>query len=305
MRKNISYCHPSFSLENVKGSSNYKIIKSGRSLDLAYQLGAMTIIGLFSFNAQAECTPTPDCASIGYTETSCETISLKCPFDQTKLYCFPCDSSYQYTCTANNEYGDGESCKGKYKSCCNTDCVVGAIYYSDKTCSSCLDNSKTPVGVVVKDNELVMSNRTGDIQWGRYGTDISTLTNYSSTSDVKTDFNGKDNTAKIVAHFGEDVDATKHAGVLCYKYSTEGTNVGDWYLPAVGELDSYVYGNYSKLYDTWVSKLAWTTSFSYYFWSSSENSNYYAWSVYSDYDNVYPNSKNRNYSVTCFLDITR
>ena len=42
MRKNISYCHPSFSLENVKGSSNYKIIKSGRSLDLAYQLGAMT-----------------------------------------------------------------------------------------------------------------------------------------------------------------------------------------------------------------------------------------------------------------------
>ena len=46
MRKNISYCHPSFSLENVKGSSNYKTIKSGRSLDLAYQLGAMTIEGL-------------------------------------------------------------------------------------------------------------------------------------------------------------------------------------------------------------------------------------------------------------------
>ena len=42
MRKNISDCHPSFSLENVKGSSNYKVIKSGRSLDLAYQLGAMT-----------------------------------------------------------------------------------------------------------------------------------------------------------------------------------------------------------------------------------------------------------------------
>ena len=46
MRKILPYCHPSFSLENVKGSSNYKIIKSGRSLDLAYQLGAMTIKGL-------------------------------------------------------------------------------------------------------------------------------------------------------------------------------------------------------------------------------------------------------------------
>ena len=42
MRKILSYYHPSFSQENVKGSSNYKIIKSGRSLDLAYQLGAMT-----------------------------------------------------------------------------------------------------------------------------------------------------------------------------------------------------------------------------------------------------------------------
>ena len=42
MRKILPYCHPSFSLENVKGSSNYKIIKSGSSLDLAYQLGAMT-----------------------------------------------------------------------------------------------------------------------------------------------------------------------------------------------------------------------------------------------------------------------
>ena len=38
----IRDCHPSFSLENVTGSSNYKIIKSGRSLDLAYQLTAMT-----------------------------------------------------------------------------------------------------------------------------------------------------------------------------------------------------------------------------------------------------------------------
>ena len=44
MRKNNKYlnCHPSFSFENVKWSSNYKIIKSGRSLDLAFQLGAMT-----------------------------------------------------------------------------------------------------------------------------------------------------------------------------------------------------------------------------------------------------------------------
>ena len=155
MRKNYKYliCHPSFSLESVKGSSNYKIIKSGRSLDLAYQLGAMTrrdchvaslltmtiegltppvhsyirggvmgiiamtIIGLFSFSAHAECTPTPDCASIGYTETSCEGDSLKCPFDITKLYCIPCDTSFKYDCTGIGEIGSGASCNGKYIGC--------------------------------------------------------------------------------------------------------------------------------------------------------------------------------------------
>ena len=44
MRKNNKYLnwHLSFSQENVKRASNYKINKSGRSLDLAYQLGAMT-----------------------------------------------------------------------------------------------------------------------------------------------------------------------------------------------------------------------------------------------------------------------
>ena len=72
----------------------------------------VVIIGLVPFNVYAvPCTPAPDCASIGYTETSCETISLKCPFDQTKLYCFPCDSSYQYTCDAINEYCEKNNCE--------------------------------------------------------------------------------------------------------------------------------------------------------------------------------------------------
>ena len=84
---------------------------------------AMTIIGLFSFNAHAECTPTPDCASIGYTETSCEGDSLKCPFDISKLYCIPCDSSFKYTCDGTGEYGIGDVCGGKYVSCgiCDSD----------------------------------------------------------------------------------------------------------------------------------------------------------------------------------------
>ena len=248
----------------------------------------------------AECTPTPDCASIGYTQTSCETISLKCPFDQSKLYCFPCDSSYQYPCSEPNEYGDGESCNNKYKSCCNTDCVVGAIYYSDTTCNTCLDTSKTPIGIVVKDNELIMSQRTAKIQWGGFGTDISTLTNYETSTEAITDFNGKDNTSKIVAQFGENADITLHAGVFCYKYSTEGTNAGDWYLPAAGELYSYVNHNYDKL-NVIYSKLY--GYYDYTFFTSTENYSQGVYIIYTNHKEIYTVNKNKEYSVTCFLSI--
>ena len=77
----------------------------------------VAVIGLVPFNVYGECTPAPDCASIGYTETSCEGDSLKCPFDITKLYCIPCDSSYKYACDGVGETGIGEACGGKYVSC--------------------------------------------------------------------------------------------------------------------------------------------------------------------------------------------
>ena len=73
--------------------------------------------------SHAACTPTPDCASMGYTETSCDGDSLKCPFDISKLYCIPCDSSFKYNCVGDNIIGGvGLSCGGKYVSCeCVTD----------------------------------------------------------------------------------------------------------------------------------------------------------------------------------------
>ena len=275
----------------------------------------VVIVGLVPFNVYGECTPTPDCDAIGYTETSCEGDSLKCPFDITKMMCMPCDSSFRYDCSGENiTGGTGSACGGKYVSCecssteyvfsngscvCDTSCKVGAIYYSDGTCSACVVSGKTAIGIVVKDNELVMSNRTGSIQWGGRGTDISTLANLTTVDAAKADFNGKENTAKIVAHFGEDVDTSLHAGVFCHKYTTEGTNAGDWYLPAAGEFYSYVYGNWSSKLSATATKLGWDIA--YYFWSSSEGSGSYAWYVDSNHDNVNYDGKLNDYSVSCFL----
>ena len=274
---------------------------------------AMTMVGLFSFNAYAECTPTPDCASIGYTETSCEGDSLKCPFDITKLYCIPCDSSFKYDCSGDNiTGGTGSACGGKYVSCecsgrgvfnngtCPQSCMVGMIYYSDRTCSTELDNSKTAIGVVVKDNELVMSNKkSSNMYWSNAYTDTS-LTNYSSSTDAKTDFNGKANTAVIVvAHPTETVD--NNAAIYCNSYSTEGTNAGDWYLPAAGELYSYMYVNWNSKLSATATKLGW--SLSAHFWSSSEYSSNRAWIVGSSYGGVNDSHKSGSNSVSCFLAI--
>ena len=114
---------------------------------------------------KAACIQTPDCASIGYTETSCETDYLACPFDNTKLKCMPCDSSYRYDCIGDDfKSGDGSTCEGKYMSCvckqkdyvfsngkcvCDTSCKVGHIVYSDRTCSACVLPNKPPVAFVV------------------------------------------------------------------------------------------------------------------------------------------------------------
>ena len=323
MRKILSYSHLSFSLENVKRSSNYKIIKSGRSLDLAYQLGAMTRRGLphlnpllarrgivwiicclFSFNAHATCTPAPDCASIGYTETSCETISLKCPFDQTKLYCFPCDSSFQYSCSNTNEYGNGESCKGKYKSCCNTDCIVGNYYYLDKTCSSCLDNAKTMIGIVVKDYELIMAQDIIISKWASSESTIANLPSITEKSSALADYSGQTNTSAIVAHYGNSVENV--AGVYCYNYypTAMENSKNSWYLPAQGEVYEYLYKNWEKLALS-LEKLNKPIP-NVYVWSSTVYSIHSAWTVMMNYGYVNPQGDNKyNYqlSTICLLKI--
>ncbi len=279
----------------------------------------VVVIGLVPFNVYGECTPTPDCASIGYTETSCEGDYLACPFDSTKLKCIPCDSSFRYDCSGENiTGGTGSACGGKYVSCecsagsvfkngacaCDDSCTVGAIYYSDGTCSACVDSNKTAIGVVVKDNELVISQiRSTGMRWSGSNTNVSGITETTDSAVAEQDFNGKANTLAIIATFTSGT-VDNNAAINCNSYSTEGTNAGDWYLPAAGELYSYVYGggtNYSKI-NTTMGKLGWTFG-SRLFWSSSEHSSTYAWRVASHVGVMSTLVKSYTNSVCCFLAI--
>ena len=137
---------------------NFKFLLLGTSLSLIPNL------------TQAQCVATTDCASLGYTQTSCPNgKGIKCPFGNT-FACPATDESvcdkngFKYECKGSNEKPGDYACSGKFNACkcqsgytwkdgkCSSgmsDCVVGAIYYADDTCSTNLIENKFPLGVVV------------------------------------------------------------------------------------------------------------------------------------------------------------
>ncbi len=285
------------------------------------------VIALIPFNVYGECTPAPDCASIGYTETSCEGDSLKCPFDTSKLKCMPCDSSFKYTCEGENVVSAiGEVCGGKYVSCeCTTnyvlvngscicpeltksECLAGTIYYPSGECSNDYVACLNPVGLMVKDNELVMSWRNSySINWGERA-DITTLTSYTTYDEAKTDFEGKNNTNNIIK-FGEDTGTTIRAALFCNEYAPKGleSTQGQWYLPAAGELHNYAYGNYPILLNIYKTYFGYDIdNLSSVYWSSSENDYYSAFTVVLGEETAWGwgAGKSEGHSVSCFLDIS-
>ena len=148
---------------------------------------------------------------------------------------------------------------------------------------------------MVEDNKLVMSQRSSSVMYWSYANVDTSLTNYKLTSDAKTDFNGKSNTATIIAE-----DASNIAAKYCNNYTTAGTSAGDWYLPAVGELYSYVHGNYSAI-KTAMTSIGWSCGG--YIWSSSEYSSRNAWTVGTHNGDLgYHTKGSRNY-LNCLLAI--
>ena len=281
-----------------------------------FELVFFTLISSTSIT-QAECTPTPDCASIGYTDTSCDGKFVRCPFDTSKLFCVPCDSKYKHSCSGDNITGGaGDSCGRKYVECtcsssdyifsngsciCDTTCKVGAIYYSDGSCSACLHNDKTPIGVVVKDNELVVSITSKVIPWSSNPVDMSALSNIYNATTAQSDYLGKSNTNHIVSYYGEN--ANSNASVYCYNFTPSDMeeSKGQWYLPSFGEIYTYISQQYPQIEATFSNKL--NSTIGHYFWSSTEVSHGYAWAIQGSTGSNYHGDKTIGHSVNCYLKI--
>ena len=252
----------------------------------------------------AACIPTPSCASLGYESSSSCEGGIKCPFGNA------------WNCTVINKVNEIINKITDIENKITTiekenalrNCVVGSIFYSDKTCSVSLGSSKTPIGIVVysdgQGHGRVMSlNSIGNYIWGGYGTDISTLQNFSSASAASRDMASCENTDKIIAAGDK---STYPAAWAAHEYKTEGTEAGDWCLPAAGIMTS-IYNNMELVNIGYGLVSGAEIETSSYIWSSSEygNDGKRAWhSSFSDDYGLYSysNYKNNSYEVRPVLE---
>ena len=221
-----------------------------------------TSLSLIPQTINAQCVATQDCATLGYTETSCSSGSgVKCPFGN-KWACFKSESEicndlgFTLSCTGSNQTGVGQTCNGKYAECtCATgyiwnnssqkcedataNCVIGALYYSDGTCSNDYISSKKLLGIVIYEkstsqNGWVMTHKpvATNIYWSTEYVDISGLTNITSESKL-TDIQAScTNTDKITAQG----NSSKYPAAWAAKNYKEGDKT--WCLPSGGLLNT-------------------------------------------------------------------
>ncbi len=289
-----------------------------------------TSLSLIPSLTSAQCVATQDCATLGYTETSCSGGSgVKCPFGN-KWACFKSDSEvcqqygFTLTCTGTNQTGGaGKACNGKYSECtcaagyvwndssqkcedATANCIIGALYYSDGTCSQDKLSSKTLLGVVIYEksasqNGWIMTVKPvkTNIAWDT-GSFYSTGIRDTAVSDSCT------NTQKLVAK-GSRFAAANAAN----NYKPTGTPSGkSWCLPSydlLNNLNNSV--NFAKvnagITTARGTKLGYGGQPSYSYenvWSSSEYSNGHAWEFYADTSgsfHMYGSNKNYDYG-SCF-----
>lgn len=118
------------------------------------------------------------------------------------------------------------------------------------------------------------------VYWGGYGTDISTLTSYTSESNAATDFDGVNNTAKIITAIGNTNDGYRDGTAAgdCAAYTFPNGKTG--YLGAAGEWK--VARQNKAALNSALTLIGGTTMTEWGYWTSTEYNSAYAWYQWFD-----------------------
>ena len=212
-------------------------------------------LALLSGTVEAGCIQTPSCSSLGYSSTTACEGGLKCPWGNA-WFC--------------NVGGGGSGSNPDY-----SNCKIGDILYSDMSCNANMIVSKTPIGVVFDTTNglAIAKDEFANMPWGAVVEDVSGVQNSSSVSTSTADWQGFKNTK---AMYEADKSGANYPAIKkVLTYSTTGTEQGQWYLPAAGELQA-ISTNKDTLNAT-LAKIGGTQMWGDY-WSSSEQnsgSSYY------------------------------
>ena len=225
---------------------------------------ALLVSGLLSSTAEAGCIQTPSCSSMGYSSTTACEGGLKCPFGNA------------WNCTLVNKITELEKIIEKNQAEeALKNCKIGDILYSDMSCNANMVASKTPIGVVFDTTNglAIAKDEFANLVWGAVAEDVSGVQNSSSVSTSTADWQGFKNTK---AMYEADKSGYNYPAIKkVLTYSTTGTEQGQWYLPAAGELQA-ISTNKDTL-NTTLAKIG-GTQMSGNYWSSSEQnsgSSYY------------------------------
>lgn len=169
-------------------------------------------------------------------------------------------------------------------------------------------NNDKAVGVAIltDDCRFVVAKEdisTNTIRWGGYGTDISTLTNYTDATSAATDFDGVGNTSKIIKAIGDTNDGYRDGTAAgdCAAYTFPNGKTG--YLGAAGEWQ--VARQNKEDLNSALTLIGGTTMTEGGYWTSTEYSSTYAWYQWFD-SGSYLNDGNKaidTYYVRAFLAI--
>ena len=250
-------------------------------------------LALLSGTAEAACIQTPSCSSLGYTSSSSCSGGVKCPFGNA-WNCSINDIKTEF----NNKITELETTIKKIQQGSNNEnkvnCKVGDILYSDMSCNANVVASKTPIGVVFDaTNRRAIGLIEKPLAWSENGVDIPEIMNLTEEGAIKAS-NGLNNTYNAL-YYCQSEGYSCPAIEYVTSYKTEGTKVGDWHLPALGELYT-IYTN-KGIINRALDRIGATEYETNYYWSSSEYSSNNAWGVGFSGGRVEDYGKNRTYSV--------
>ena len=245
--------------------------------------------------ANAACIKTPTCSSLGYESTTSCSGGLKCPFGNA-WNCTLINKINSITTQITNLTTKITTLEEKIvtieNSASSSNCIIGDILYSDKSCDPNVIASKKPIGVVFdRANKLAIGLEESRRYWAEDYFDVPGLSNTTSSSAATADWLGKNNT-RVVLEYCKTKGKSCPAFEYVNSYKTEGTQAGDWYLPSMGELNA-IYG-YKDVLNITLGKIGGTKLGANYYWSSSENSGDFAWGLYFGNGDVVNYSKVNN-----------